>query len=151
MGLDTSHDCWHGAYSGFALFRETVGRAAGLPYRLAEKQFGDGVRHTLDIDWERVTSAQIAGEWNGVKPTWQKPDDIYAHPVHDPVLYLLIHSDCDGFLQREYLPELKSRLEELEPEFDRLTADDDYLRGDLREFINGLERAIEDDEDVVFS
>lgn len=150
MGLDTSHDCWHGAYSGFAMFREAVGRAAGLPYRIAEKQYGDGTRYVLDIDWNTVTSEQIEGDWE-TPPTWQRPDDIYGSPIHDPVLYLLIHSDCDGYLRLEYLPALKARLEELEPAFERATADSEYLRGSLRQFINGLEAAIDAYEDVEFS
>ncbi len=30
MGLDTSHDCWHGSYSSFSRFREKICEAAGL-------------------------------------------------------------------------------------------------------------------------
>ena len=151
MGLDTTHDCWHGAYSGFGLFREMVGRAAGLPYRIAKQQHRDGVtRYVLDVDWDNVTPDQIAGKWGKVIPTWQRPDDIYGVAIHDPVLYLLIHSDCDGKLHRKYLPELKERLEEIEPTYERMTANDDYLRGRLRAFINGLEAAIEQDQHVKF-
>jgi hypothetical protein len=29
MGLDTSHDCWHGAYSAFMRWRSELCRAAG--------------------------------------------------------------------------------------------------------------------------
>jgi hypothetical protein len=31
MGLDTSHDCWHGAYSAFMRWREKLAEVAGLP------------------------------------------------------------------------------------------------------------------------
>lgn len=31
MGLDTTHDCWHGSYSGFMAWRKLLARAAGLP------------------------------------------------------------------------------------------------------------------------
>lgn len=30
MGLDTTHDCWHGAYSAFHRFRHGIARAIGL-------------------------------------------------------------------------------------------------------------------------
>jgi hypothetical protein len=30
MGLDTTHECWHGAYSSFNLWREKLCEAAGL-------------------------------------------------------------------------------------------------------------------------
>jgi hypothetical protein len=29
MGLDTTHNCWHGAYSSFSRWRKTVADAAG--------------------------------------------------------------------------------------------------------------------------
>ena len=31
MGLDTTHDCWHGAYSAFMRWRQEIARIAGLP------------------------------------------------------------------------------------------------------------------------
>lgn len=31
MGLDTSHDCWHGSYTSFHKWREWVAEKAGLP------------------------------------------------------------------------------------------------------------------------
>lgn len=145
MGLDTTHDCWHGAYSGFAMFRETVGRAAALPYRVANRQYGDGIRHTLDIDWEQITGAQIAGDWTA-------PPCIirvgYDPPLTDPVLYLLIHSDCDGKLRCKYLKDLKARLEELVPKFNELA--NDYCEGRLEQFIRGLSTAIKKGDDVGF-
>lgn len=146
MGLDTTHDCWHGAYGGFYEFRKVVGFAAGLPYRrvIDDHRVGD---LELDIDWDAVSMRQIMGHWDCKGPT-VKASGVYDPPITDPVLYLLVHSDCDGKLRREYLPALKARLEELEPEYERLTVGDDYLRGRLRQFINGLEAAIEAGEHV---
>jgi hypothetical protein len=31
MGLDTSHNCWHGPYSAFMRWRKAVAAAAGIP------------------------------------------------------------------------------------------------------------------------
>lgn len=31
MGLDTSHDCWHGSYSSFHRWRCMIAQEAGLP------------------------------------------------------------------------------------------------------------------------
>ena len=31
MGLDTTHDCWHGAYSAFHRWRTKLAEVAGLP------------------------------------------------------------------------------------------------------------------------
>jgi hypothetical protein len=137
MGLDITHDCWHGAYSGFAIFRETVGRAAGMPY----------YNGSLDIDWEQITEAQIAGDWAD-QPCVTRVG--YDPPLTDPVLYLLIHSDCDGKLRCKYLKDLKARLEELVPKFNELTGGYHYCEGRLDQFIEGLDDAIKRGDDVEF-
>jgi len=152
MGLDTSHDCWHGAYGSFREFREGVGRAAGLPYRVITESGYDKGSYTLDIDWDIYTEANLEGDWD-TDPVWQQKGDIYGHPKQDDVLYLLIHSDCDGVLRSTYLPRLKKRLEELVPAYDAwvdANYDRHYYKHDLKLFIDGLTKAIEAGEDVDF-
>lgn len=151
MGLDTTHDCWHGSYGGFREFREMVGRAAGLPYRIITDQTHyDFGQPTVDIDWDLYTDENLHGRWHKQRPVWQRAGDVYGTPKQDDVLYLIVHSDCDGELRREYLPRLRDRLIEIEPEYERLTADDSYLHGRLRQFIDGLDSAIEAGEHVTF-
>ncbi len=149
MGLRTSHDCWDGGYVG--IFRDLVGRAAGLPYRrLDPGKFGGDV---LDIDWDTITPRQLDGHWDRKGPTVQRPSGSYDTPITDPVLYLLVHYDTEGKLRRGYLPQLKARLEELEPEYDRLIVgnrNQHYLASLLRQFIEGLDAAIEAGEHVEF-
>lgn len=145
MGLDTTHDCWHGSYGGFGIFRETVGRAAGLPY-VVDPSYGN--RHRANIEWDQYPLEAYQGRWRKVRPTWVQPEDVYGVPVQDDVLYLIVHSDCDGELRRGYLPRLVRRLIELEPRFDELAGD--YEAGALRQFIEGLELAIRQGEHVRF-
>ena len=40
MGLDISHDCWHGAYSAFMRWRIEIGKAAGISLPLMEGFWG---------------------------------------------------------------------------------------------------------------
>ena len=152
MGLNTTHGCWDGGYSGFAMFRHAVGLAAGLPYRKPNPFWHEYGADVLDIDWSRITERQIEGYWDRKGPTVFL--GIYGPPRTDPALYLLVHSDCDGKLRRGYLPDLKARLEEIEPEFERIipTMPPGYhhLGGRLRTFINGLAKAIEAGEHVEF-
>jgi hypothetical protein len=153
MGLWISHDCWEGAYGGFRGFREYVGRAAGLPYRLiTDPDAYDCGSYTLDVDWDIYPIENLAGKWHKAAPVWQQKGDIYGNPKQDDVLYLLIHSDADGELRNGYLPRLKARLEELEPAYDALIAkaSDQYSAGKLRRFIDGLGTAIESGENVRF-
>lgn len=40
MGLDTTHDCWHGAYGSFEYWRREIAKAAGLPKLKSMVGFG---------------------------------------------------------------------------------------------------------------
>lgn len=142
MGMTTTHGCWDGGCGGFNGFRQIVGRAAGIPYE-------DGLP---DVDWDTVTDNQLLGEWDQHPPTVARSPG-YDPPITDTLLYLLIHCDCAGILHRDYLPALKARLEELEPAYARIMArhpDDHYYAHRLRQFIDGLGRAIEAGEHVEF-
>lgn len=127
MGLDISHDCWNGAYSGFNTFREALHDAIGITW--------------AHLPYRDMTPKQIDGYWDGVLPTF--PD---GH--HDPLLYLLIHQDCEGVLELEYLEPLRNRLIELVPAIE--ATGDDYVINHLHQFIKGLGKAIKRGEDVEF-
>lgn len=72
MGLDTSHECWHGPYSSFHSWRKAIATAAGLD---------------LDKLWEdtATNSNATTGRWT------ETPDNA--------LMVLLLHSDCDGVIQ----------------------------------------------------
>lgn len=44
MGLDTTHNCWHGAYSAFMRFRRCVAKAAGIDLDKMEGFGEEGVQ-----------------------------------------------------------------------------------------------------------
>lgn len=46
MGLDTTHDCWHGPYSSFGRWREWVAAQVGIPLKQMAGFTIDG------ISWE---------------------------------------------------------------------------------------------------
>lgn len=100
MGLDTSHDCWHGPYSAYGRWRNALAQAAGYglvktgPYKI----------EVPDLPYERFTLANAAGDWGTVP--------------EDPLLYLLVHSDCDGAIHPEQGRALATRLGELLPKLD---------------------------------
>lgn len=95
MGLDTTHDCWHGAYSAFSRWRNMLAEAAG--YALAK--IDDGPVEDYLIDWGHISQSNLEGEWD------QTPAD--------PLLVLLAHSDCDGWINPEQAGPLADRLDEL--------------------------------------
>jgi hypothetical protein len=103
MGLDLTHDCWHGAYSAFARWRQHLAKVAG--YAIAKVEYQDGsVMDTIMIDWGHIPDGALMGEWE------KNPDD--------PLLILIAHSDCDGYIYPEQLKPLADRLTALLPSLD---------------------------------
>lgn len=101
MGLDTSHGCWHGAYSAFSRWRLAIARAAG--YQVWPVEYDVGVKFdTIMLEWHRYRpEKELLGGWD-VTP-------------HDPLIVLFAHSDCDGIIKPEQAGPLADALEALLP------------------------------------
>lgn len=140
MGLDTSHDCWHGAYSAFNRWRDKLAEVAGFEFgRSAQDE-----RPLALIDWGHITMNNIAGEW-GSMPC--RPDG-----TPEPLILLLAHSDCDGVLLSRFCAPLADRLAELLPLLPE-EADGGHIgawAAKTQQFIDGLREAATAGEDVDF-
>jgi hypothetical protein len=135
MGLDITHDCWHGAYSAFSRWRNELARVAGYQFTT-----GEHGRQYVALPWEDFTNANLMGEWGSM-------------PGDDPLLWLIVHSDCDGVLHPEQGALIAARLEELLPQLDDIHAIGHIspsMRAKTQAFINGLRAAAEAGEDVEF-
>jgi len=134
MGLDTTHDCWHGAYGAFARWRNELARAAG--YKITEPRIG---QPGYELPWEMFEDKNYQGEWN-------------SPPGDDPLLYLLVHSDCDGVIHPAQGVHIAARLEQLLPDLDdsKSAGHITSMKGKTRQFIDGLRAAANSGEDVVF-
>lgn len=130
MGLDTTHEAWHGPYSRFNRWRNELARVAGYTIVPA----GGGLDHP-DIAWDEITLANIQGDWTkGVEPA-------------DALVYLIAHSDCDGEIRPEQAAKLAPRLEEL---LLLLPEGDEDWRPHTRRFIDGLLSAVAEGVAVEF-
>lgn len=74
------------------------------------------------------------GEWDSI-------------PGEDPLLFLLVHSDCDGVIRPEHGVHLADRLEQLPPLLDESVR---RMREDTERFAGGLRKAAASGEDVEF-
>src|ERR1043166_7758730 len=115
MGLDTSHGCWHGAYSAFMRWRREIAHAAGLPPLDLMEGFYEPVGSSSDyrnpMYWARKGLNQDQGfpeieaslpiQWECLKP--------------DPLYELLHHSDCEGEIPWESCAGIADSLEKLLP------------------------------------
>lgn len=144
MGLDTTHDAWHGAYSAFMRWRQEVAKAAGLPplefmegffcpmrsrQGIATFYLGRGADDELARGSFERLEERLPIKWECLKPS----------PLHE----LLFHSDCDGEIPAESCGPIADALEAILPNMP--TGSGGGHIGDWRDktqqFIDGLRRA----------
>ena len=88
MGLDTSHNCWHGSYSTFGAFRDAVAIAA-------KDQYG------YEPDYTAHPIRCYYGWWDA------------DHPYADVLDVFFVHSDCEGYIFPVDAERLADRLKPL--------------------------------------
>jgi hypothetical protein len=145
MGLDTTHDCWHGAYSGFTRWRQELAKIAGYavwwvaddpPSEANNFRAGLG-RHTVMLDWGHVTHENLMGVW--------------AKTPDDPLVVLLAHCDDTGDIYPEQAFALAARLQELRGKIPQDHPDGEWLRAKTDAFVKGLMLAWSKSERVHFA
>lgn len=142
MGLDVTHDCWHGAYSAFTRWRNAVAVAGGYEVKPATEEMKKAyvMSPYVDINWDAFEEKNYYGEWD-------RP------PGDDPLLFLIVHSDCDGVIHPQHGIHLADRLERLIPMLDEDERGGHIysMRGCTERFAKGLREAHAADEDVEFA
>jgi len=137
MGLDCSHDAFHGAYSAFNSFRQAVAFAIGgsFPPHYKRDEKGSFLRDEAD-KLIRDTSLDDESVYTG---------DDYTQEKYPGLFEFLSHSDCDG----EISPEMcKAVADDLEPLLEKMPdecfghiARDGGYRQVLQRFIDGCRAA----------
>lgn len=122
MGLDTTHNCWHGPYSYFNEWRAAVAKAAGIPDLKAYWKTRNG-----------VSVEQVHGLW-------------FHMPEGGPLAILFNHSDCEGYILAHHCEPLADALEELLSKLDPAEIDHELTR----RFIGGLREAAAAGQNVEF-
>ena len=112
MGLDCSHDAFHGAYSAFNRLRQEVARAIG----------GSFPPH-----WEFDENGELKRDKNGlVVYDKDKEDgawywgDGYSAETHPGLAEFMRHSDCDGEISPEMCVKVADDLESILPKIEAL-------------------------------
>ncbi len=102
MGLDTSHNAWHGSYGMFNNWRVWVARQAGLPLHLMDGfyrwEWEDGDREKISQSFKALWDLAGNDSWlETIKPMQQLGGPIKWDLIGDhPLRTLLHHSDCEG-------------------------------------------------------
>lgn len=159
MGLDTSHGCWHGAYSAFMRWRQKIAEVAGLPPLDMMEGFWDP---NLPDHGECLTYKVAADslERHGDKMSAESLRRIMKRPAirwdalkPSPLHILLNHSDCDGIIEAKDCGPIADALEALLPKLEEAGNGGGHVGGyaeKTRIFIDGLRLAASRGEDVDF-
>jgi hypothetical protein len=149
MGLDCSHDAFHGAYSAFNRFRQEIARSMG----------GNFPPH-----WEYAPNGALKRDNNGdvVYDKELDPDswywgEGYSEDTHPGLCEFMRHSDCDGEISPEMCVKVADDLEALLPKVEALgsvavghiAARGGYVEV-LKKFIKGCRDAAAADEALSF-
>ncbi len=124
MGLDTTHDCWHGPYGAFNNFRRRVALAINI-----ELDHMEGFKPlTAGDEWEPI---------------------LWEHLEHRPAHEFLMHSDCEGEIPADRCGPIADDLQEICDGLPVRAMYDD-CRPALERFIAGLRLAQSKGEAVGF-
>jgi hypothetical protein len=157
MGLDTSHDCWHGPYSSFMSWREWLAGQIGIPLRMMEG-FADYQPRFKDLEMVEAimplglgdtacfVQSMVRACMRGFPVRWQG--------LSDPLNLLLSHSDCNGRIKWYECRAIAVRLSQLlrTMRIDKFTTRANYDRNyeATKRFALGLAKAWRERRDVMF-
>jgi len=142
MGLDTTHDCFHGGYVRFHHFRKCVAAAVGLPLDLMEGFF-DRAEWMACAGDSPVCRNLLERRLESLPISWKVLGN-------DPVVLFLHHSDCEGEISWRDAEAIAERLEEIAPDIEWDGRPDWDFKAHALQFAAGLRRAAEARENVEF-
>ena len=134
MGLDTTHDCWHGPYSQFMRWRQWL----NLFIMTERGEAGDEAARK--IGYMGATTAALEKAWA----------DGHYKDQSVPINVLMAHSDCDGDIPAEVCEPLADALEALLDRHMPQRGIYDEQRPATERFIRGLRKAAAAGEAVEF-
>lgn len=136
MGLDCSHDAFHGAYSAFNRFRQAIAKAMGGSYPPHETEYHEDGDKLLPNMWY-----------------WGKE---YNELLHPGLYVFLSHSDCDGEISPVNCIMVANDLEKLLPIIEKYGVGVGHIEreggfgGVCQKFINGCRLAYKNSEALEF-
>lgn len=154
MGLDTSHNAWHGSYSSFMRWRKRIANVAGLP----PLELMEGFYEPLD-ESKKVYNSDVPTFWTPSNPDWKLLDIDKRLPISwvclkpSPLHELLHHSDCDVEIPWEICNEIADCLEPLILLLPQEGTEEEPWdwKDKTRQFVEGLRLAASSQENLIFA
>lgn len=130
MTLGASHGVWKGSYLYFEQWRAELARAGG--YVVVDVRDGSGhAAPTPVINWNLISDENMLGKWEKTPA--------------DPLIVLMVDSDCEGAIYPEQAVPLAERIERLMP-----TVPAEW-REQTETFVAGLRAAAGSGEAIAFN
>lgn len=160
MGLDCSHNAWHGSYSAFMRWRVMLAHVAGLP----PLELMDGFYSSLERNKNGGSIPTLYHGINTNDPAFGPDSRPYLSNIDDmlpiswdclkpsPLYELLYHSDCDGYIASDHCDSIADALDALIP----LLPDENAgghignWREKTKQFVDGLRVAAANGEALSF-
>lgn len=160
MGLDTSHNAWHGPYSSFGEWRKWIAKQFNIPLNLmegfydnskGEDYFMPGYGNPFYYAKIRLTDK----EYKGIKDIEAGLPIKWESIKKDPIHKLLNHSDCEGIIGWKSCGKIAERLKFL---LNNIALDDspeygfanEYMVNKTKQFMEGCQLAFEKQERLRF-
>jgi hypothetical protein len=153
MGLDISHNTWHGAYSAFMTWRTKIAFLAGFPplelmegfywpndhnpFTLLDYKYPKG--DELDMSALRRIRERLPIKW-----------DLFGN---HPLVELLTHPDCEGYINYSKCGKIADELEKLLPLLEKEEDQGGHIgnwKAKTETFIVGLRLAAKNKERLQF-
>jgi len=152
MGLSISHDTWSGAYSAFHRWRQKIAEVAGYPPLDLMEGFYFASEHNpftlLEYDYPKGDELSMSAI-RRIKPQFPIK---WTNFKSNPLIELLTHSDCDGYISYSKCNRIAIELEkliELLPDEDGGGHIGNY-KDKTNMFIDGLRLAFKNKERLKF-
>lgn len=146
MGLDATHNCWHGPYSAFMRWRQAIAAAVGIPLDMMDG-FVDLRSHgsTLALTRAAVEKCGIGDLTKGELDRFLANLPIKWEVLRPSPLHILLsHSDCDGEIRWQDCGPIALALADVLPDLAEVWHDR------TQQFITGLREAAAARENVEF-
>lgn len=135
MSVCLTHKAFQGAYSTFNAFRNYIAELAGYKVSISDNPDELPIPYP-QMDYDIYNSDNYLGIWE------KEPDDI--------ILVLIVHSDCEGIIDKRHVGLLAERIEALlQQAFPAKQWW--YLHEKAILFVEGLKRAKKRNQKITFS
>lgn len=152
MGLDISHNTWHGSYSSFMMWRTKIAYLSGFPpLELMEGYYDSNNNPFILLDYKYPRGDEL--DMSAIRRIRQRLPIKWDLFGNHPLVELLAHSDCDGYINYSKCSKIADELDKLLPLLEKEGECGGHIgnwKTKTETFISGLRLAAKNKERLQF-